>query len=131
MPIVNENDISTTAEQLFGDNDQLSSHITHYTNSGLLVLLSDIDGYYDDNPHENPDAKIIKTINEIEKEKLNEEHTPNNEFATGGIVTKLKAAQYLMTKKREMFLCSGYDLTTIKQYLLEGKHEKGTLFKAK
>jgi len=131
LPIVNENDISTTEDQLFGDNDQLSSHITHYTNSDLLVLLSDIDGYYNANPHENPDAKIIKNIHTIDKEKLNEKHTPNNEFATGGIVTKLKAGQYLIDNNREMFLCSGYDLTTIKKFLLEDIHEKGTLFSAK
>ncbi|HIP29159.1 MAG TPA: glutamate 5-kinase [Sulfurovum sp.] len=131
LPIVNENDISTTEDQLFGDNDQLSSHIAHYTNSDLLVLLSDIDGYYDANPSENPQAKIIKHIHAIDEKKLNEKHTPNNKFATGGIVTKLKAAQYLMDKNREMFLCSGYDLTTISNYLLDGIHEKGTLFSSK
>ncbi|MCF6244436.1 MAG: glutamate 5-kinase [Sulfurovum sp.] len=131
LPIVNENDISTTEDQLFGDNDQLSSHIAHYTNSDLLVLLSDIDGYYDANPHENPDAKILKHVTSIDDKKLEEKHTPNNQFATGGIVTKLKAAQYLMSKNRKMFLCSGYDLETIGDYLLEGIHEKGTLFSSK
>jgi len=128
LPIVNENDISTTEDQLFGDNDQLSSHIAHYTNSDLLVLLSDIDGYYDANPNDNPKAKIIKHVHTIDEKKLEEKHTPNNKFATGGIVTKLKAAQYLMNKNRKMFLCSGYDLTTISDYLLEDTHEKGTLF---
>ncbi|MFC5049257.1 glutamate 5-kinase [Rubritalea spongiae] len=131
LPIVNENDISTTEDQLFGDNDQLSSHITHYTNSDLLVLLSDIDGYYDDNPSKNPKAKIIKDVHSIDPDKLTEEHTPNNKFATGGIVTKLKAAQYLMNRNRQMFLCSGYDLTTIHQFVLEGVHEKGSLFSRK
>ncbi|MGJ8673948.1 glutamate 5-kinase [Rubritalea sp.] len=128
LPIVNENDISTTEDQLFGDNDQLASHITHYTNSDLLVLLSDIDGYYDDNPSKNPDAKIIKEVHSIDAAKLMEDHTPNNKFATGGIVTKLKAAQYLMNRNRQMFLCSGYDLSTIKDYVLDGVHEKGSLF---
>jgi len=131
LPIVNENDISTTEDQLFGDNDQLSSHIAHYTNSDLLVLLSDIDGYYDANPRDNPEAKILKCVDSIDSAKLEEKHTPNNQFATGGIVTKLKAAQYLMDKKREMFLCSGYDLSTIEEYLLEDIHEKGTLFSSK
>ncbi|MEA3314451.1 MAG: glutamate 5-kinase [Campylobacterota bacterium] len=131
LPIVNENDISTTIEQLFGDNDQLSSHITHYTNSDLLILLSDVDGYYDLNPHEHTDAKIIKHIYSINDEKLQEEHTPNNEFATGGIVTKLKAGQYLIDKNRKMFLCSGYDLATVKKFILENIHENGTLFSKK
>jgi len=128
LPIVNENDITTTPDQLFGDNDQLSAYVTHYTNAGLLVILSDIDGYFDSNPRENPEAKIRKFVSEIEEEELNQEHTPNSKFATGGIVTKLKAAEYIMSKNREMFLCSGYDLTAAREFLMEGKHNKGTLF---
>jgi glutamate 5-kinase len=128
LPIVNENDITTTPDQLFGDNDQLSAYVTHYTNADLLVILSDIDGYFDSNPRENPEAKLRKIVSEIEEEELNQEHTPNSKFATGGIVTKLKAAEYIMRKNREMFLCNGYNLTTAREFLLEGKHNKGTLF---
>jgi len=128
LPIVNENDITTTPDQLFGDNDQLSAYVTHYTNADLLVILSDIDGYFDSNPRENPEAKIRKVVSEIEEEELNQEHTPNSKFATGGIVTKLKAAEYIMSKNREMFLCNGFDLTAAREFLMEGKHDKGTLF---
>jgi len=128
LPIVNENDISTTPDQLFGDNDQLSAHITYYCGADLLVILSDIDGYYDDNPKDNPNAKIRKVVTQIKKDELSQAHTPNSKFATGGIVTKLKAADYIISKKREMFLCSGYDLTTAREFLLEGLHNKGTLF---
>jgi len=128
LPIINENDISTTPEQLFGDNDQLSAHVAHYTNSDILIILSDIDGYYDDNPKINKNAKIRKVVTKIENEELNQEHSPNNEFATGGIVTKLKAANYMMEHNREMFLCSGFDLSTAKQFLFEDNYEKGTLF---
>ena len=128
LPIINENDISTTPEQLFGDNDQLSAHVAHYTNSDILIILSDIDGYYDDNPKINKNAKIRKLVTKIEEKELNQEHSPNNEFATGGIVTKLKAANYMMEHNREMFLCSGFDLTTAKQFLFEENYEKGTLF---
>ena len=132
LPILNENDISTTPEQLFGDNDQLSAHVTHHTNSDLLVILSDIDGYYDSDPSTNKNAKMHKVIKEISKESLDADHTPTNEFATGGIVTKLKAAEFLMDKKREMFLCSGYDLESAKEFLLrKGKYSKGTLFTSK
>jgi glutamate 5-kinase len=131
LPIVNENDISTTPEQVFGDNDQLSAHVAYYTNADLLVILSDIDGYYDSNPHENKDAKLLKVVNDIPDEALKETHTPNNEFATGGIVTKLKAAKYLMDRGSKMFLCSGYDLSAARDFLLEGKHNKGTLFTRK
>lgn len=128
LPIVNENDISTTAEQVFGDNDQLSAHVTHHTESDILVILSDIDGYYDLNPSTHKDAKMIKIINEISKEALDEKHTPSNNFATGGIVTKLKAAKYLMNKGREMFLCSGYNLASVKEFLSKNTYDKGTLF---
>ena len=128
LPIVNENDISTTPDQLFGDNDQLSAHITYHTGADLLVVLSDIDGYYDSNPRDNPEAKIKKIVTEIEKEELEQEHTPNSQFATGGIVTKLKAAQFLMDTNQKMFLCSGYDLTTAYEFIMDGIHNKGTLF---
>ncbi|MEA3554564.1 MAG: glutamate 5-kinase [Campylobacterota bacterium] len=128
LPIVNENDISTTPDQLFGDNDQLSAHVAHYTNADVLVILSDIDGYYDKNPSEHKDAKLQKIVNEITDKELNQDFTPNSEFATGGIVTKLKAAQYIMSKNRDMFLCSGYDLQGARDYLIDGVHNKGTLF---
>ena len=130
LPIVNENDISSTPEQLFGDNDQLAARVAHHTKSDLLVILSDIDGYYDSNPNENPDAKILKEVTRLTQEELQASHSPNDEFATGGIVTKLVAADFLMHKGRQMFLCSGFDLTTAYEYLMDGIHNKGTLFKA-
>ena len=128
LPIVNENDISTTPEQLFGDNDQLSAHVAHYTNSDTLIILSDIDGYYTENPKINAEAKIHKVIHSIKDEELSQEHTPNNEFATGGIVTKLKAANYMLERNRKMFLCNGYDLTSVRDFLFGNDYAKGTLF---
>ena len=131
LPIVNENDITTTSEQLFGDNDQLSAHVAHHTNSDMLIILSDIDGYYDKNPAEFDDAKIISHLSSISEESLGAKHTPTHEFATGGIVTKLKAADYLIGKGRKMFLCSGFDLSTAEEFLLKGRQtKKGTLFSA-
>ena len=67
----------------------------------------------------------------LSESELAASHSPNDEFATGGIVTKLKAAEFLMQKGRDMFLCSGFDLTTVHEYLLEDIHNKGTLFKSK
>jgi glutamate 5-kinase len=131
LPIVNENDISTTPEQLFGDNDQLSAHVAHYTNADVLIVLSDIDGYYEENPKINPNAKIRKIVTHIKDEELTQEHSPNNEFATGGIVTKLKAAQYLINHDKEMFLCSGFNLETAKEFLFHDNYTKGTLFSSK
>ena len=131
LPIVNENDISSTPEQLFGDNDQLSAHVTHALNARMLVILSDIDGYYDKNPKDSADAKIFKVLHELPKEALEQNATPNDEFATGGIVTKLKAADFILSHGRKMFLSSGFDLSYTEEYLLEGKHTLGTLFEAK
>ena len=128
LPVVNENDITTISEQVFGDNDQLAAHVTHHTNSEMLVILSDIDGYYDKNPSTHDDARMISHIKEIPEEALDQSHTPSNEFATGGIVTKLMAAKFLMNKGRKMFLCSGYDLSTAEEYLLDGIQSKGTFF---
>jgi len=131
IPVVNENDISSTPEQLFGDNDQLAARVAHHTNSDLLVILSDIDGYYDSNPRENPDAKILKEVNSISEDELQASYTPNNEFASGGIVTKLIAADFLINRKKDMFLCSGFDLSTAYDFLINGNPVKGTLFRAK
>ena len=128
IPIVNENDISSTPEQLFGDNDQLSANVAIATKAVLLVILSDIEGYYNKNPSDFPDAKIHKVVHEIPEKALNDVTTPNNPFATGGIVTKLKAADFLMKKGKSMFLCNGFDLSAAESFLLEGNHQSGTLF---
>lgn len=131
VPIINENDMTATEELVFGDNDQLSAYVTNYFNANLLVILSDIDGYYDKNPHEFKDAKLQKIVNVIKKEQLEESHSANSEFATGGIVTKLKAADFLIKNNKNMFLTSGFDLTYVKDFLLHNKHNVGTLFKPK
>ena len=129
LPIINENDVTSIEELVFGDNDQLSAHVTHRFEADLLVILSDIDGYYDDDPRTNTAAKMLSTVDSISEEELAMSHVPNNEFATGGIVTKLKSAAFLLSHDREMFLASGFDLHDIRNYLLEGKHTGGTHFK--
>ncbi|MCW8895569.1 glutamate 5-kinase [Sulfurimonas sp.] len=131
LPIVNENDITSTPEQLFGDNDTLSATVTYATGADLLVILSDIDGYYDKNPSEHKDAKLFKTIDTIPDGALDEESSPGNEFATGGIVTKLKAADFLMKRGGKMFLCNGFDLDSAESYLLNSEHNLGTVFMPK
>ena len=128
IPIVNENDATSTKELEVGDNDQLSAYITKNTDSNMLIILSDIDAYYESDPRENKDAKILKIVNEIPKEELQKNPTPNNVFATGGIVTKLKAAKYLLDSNKEMFLASGFDLKDVRSYMLDSKHLCGTLF---
>jgi glutamate 5-kinase len=70
-----------------------------------------------------------KIVNYINPEDLEMVHTPNSEFATGGIVTKLKAANFLLQKNKMMYLSSGFDLTNAYDFLLDGNHKSGTLFK--
>lgn len=128
LPIVNENDITSTPEQLFGDNDQLSANVAYATDADLLVILSDIDGYYDKNPAEHKDAKIYPIVNALEPKALEAKTTPNSDFATGGIVTKLKAADFLLNHGKRMLLCNGFDLSAAKSYLEDGVHTLGTIF---
>lgn len=128
IPIINENDVIAT-EELIGDNDQLAAYITHYFKADILVILTDIDGYYDKNPREFSDAKIQKIINEISQDELEKKPSANSKFATGGIVTKLKAADFLMQKDIPMYLTSGFDLTNAYDFLVDNNHKSGTIFK--
>jgi glutamate 5-kinase len=131
IPIVNENDATATDELVLGDNDQLSAYMTKHTGSDMLIILSDIDAYYDKDPRAHSDAKVLKVVNSIEKAELEKDVTPNNVFATGGIVTKLKAASYLLDSSIDMFLASGFDLDDVKSFMLDNIHIGGTLFTAK
>ncbi len=128
VPIINENDVTATDELVFGDNDQLSAHVTYYFDAEMLVILSDIDSYYDKDPNRFEDAAPLKTVYDIPPQKLEAECTPNTSFATGGIVTKLKAADFLMQRGRMMFLASGFDLSDAYSFLIERRHRGGTLF---
>ncbi|MBL0721902.1 MAG: glutamate 5-kinase [Sulfurovum sp.] len=128
VPIINENDATTTEELVFGDNDRLSAHVAHYFNAEMLVILSDIDAYYNKDPNKYIDAVVYKTVKEINPKELEADHTPNNDFATGGIVTKLESADFLLNHNKEMFLASGFDLSDIYSFLIDKVHKGGTLF---
>jgi len=129
IPIVNENDATATQELEMGDNDQLSAYVAHNFNADLLVILSDIDAYYTKDPRAHDDAEVLKVVNTIKPEELERKVTPNSSFATGGIVTKLKAASYLLANDSQMYLASGFDLSDAKSFLLDNTHNGGTLFK--
>ena len=128
VPIINENDVIATEELEFGDNDQLSAYVAENFNAELLVILSDIDALYDKNPREFDDAVVRKEVSVILQEELNAPTTANNEFATGGIVTKLKAAHFLLNNGKKMFLATGFGLDDAQSFLLDGVQKGGTLF---
>lgn len=131
LPIINENDVIATDELVFGDNDQLAAHVAYHFKADMLAILSDIDGYYNKNPREFNDAVLQKNVYEISPEALEMKHSANSEFATGGIVTKLKAADFLMKRDIPMYLSSGFDLTNAYDFLVDGNHKSGTIFQAK
>jgi glutamate 5-kinase len=95
----------------------------------MLILLSDIDGYYTKDPRVYSDATMRKIVNSIDKSELEATDTPNHSFATGGIVTKLKAGDFLLKRDKEMFMASGFDLKDIRSYLLNNIQLGGTLFR--
>jgi len=128
VPIINENDTVAIDELRFGDNDQLSAHSTYHFGANLLVILSDIDGYYTANPREDKSATIRRHIEDITESELSQDVTPNSPFATGGIVTKLKAGKYLIDRGLNMFLSSGFKLENVESLLLKGSYRKGSLF---
>jgi len=129
VPIINENDVIATEELEFGDNDQLSAYVAENFNAELLVILSDIDALYDKDPHKFDDAVVRKEVSALTEEELTAPTTANNEFATGGIVTKLKAADFLLKHNKEVFLATGFGLEDVKSFLLDGVQKGGTLFR--
>ena len=128
LPIINENDATATAEIVYGDNDRLSADAALCFDADMLVMLSDIDGYYDSNPNENKNAKIRPVVNTINKAEIASAGGAGSEHGTGGIATKLMAASMLLAQGKKMFLASGFDLSAVRSFLLDGKQNGGTIF---
>ena len=109
LPIINENDTISTEEIAVGDNDTLSAVVAATTRAELLILLSDIDGLYDSDPHKNPDAKLIHEVSEIDEKILSLAGGSGSELGTGGMVTKLHAAQIATEAGCEMVIANGWN----------------------
>ena len=93
VPIINENDTLAVDEIKVGDNDTLASLIVPAVNADMVILVSDIDGLYDDNPHVNKNAKLIKNVDGITAEIENMAKDATSKVGTGGMITKIKAAK--------------------------------------
>ena len=129
VPIVNENDTVSTHEIQFGDNDRLSAIVAALIGADLLILLSDIDGLYSDDPRKNPNAKFIGLVEEITPDLLAMgKATSGSDVGTGGMSAKLAAARIATDSGSDMIIANGENVEVI-QELMEGK-EKGTLFMA-
>lgn len=130
LPIINENDATATAEIVYGDNDRLSADAAICFEAEILIMLSDIDGYYDSNPSENKNAKIRPVVKSISEDEIKATSGAGSEHGTGGIATKLIAAQMVMEHEIDMFLASGFDLGAVRSFLLKHEQNGGTLFQA-
>lgn len=129
VPIVNENDTVSTHEIQFGDNDRLSAIVAALISADLLILLSDIDGLYTDDPHVNPEARFIDVVEEITPELMAMgKDTAGSDVGTGGMAAKLEAARIATDSGSDMVITNAADVEVI-QRVMDG-NAKGTLFKA-
>lgn len=129
IPIVNENDTISTYEIKFGDNDTLSAIVAALIGADLLVLLSDIDGLFTDDPRENPQAKFIDLVENLDDHYMQmAKESTGSQVGTGGMATKLEAARISTGAGADMVIANGKDFRIIHK-IIEGKPE-GTLFLA-
>ena len=128
IPIVNENDTIATAEIKYGDNDRLASRVAQITDADTLVLLSDVDGLYTKNPKLFKDAKLIKKVENFNKDLKNINFKGINEFGSGGMNTKIEAAKICQLSGCNMIIASGLHLNPIDRII---KQNNFTLFISK
>lgn len=107
LPIINENDTVSVRELTFGDNDMLSALVSGFMRADQLIILTDVNGFYDANPHENPSANKIKFLNEITDEMLSFTDDSGSKVGTGGMKSKLLAAKTALSVGVPVFVGQG------------------------
>ena len=129
IPVVNENDTVATYEIEIGDNDTLSAIVAALVDADLLILLSDIDGLYTDDPRKNPDAKFIDEVKELTPELMEMgKASTGSGVGTGGMSTKLIAAKIATSSGADMIIANSEDIGVLHR-IMNGK-TVGTLFAA-
>ena len=130
IPVVNENDSVATYEIKFGDNDSLSAIVASIVKADMLILLSDIDGLYSDDPRKNPKAEFISEVDDLTDEyfEMGKEST-GSDSGTGGMSTKLQAAKIATSCGIDMVITSAKDVKVIHK-IISGK-DIGTVFRSK
>lgn len=126
IPIVNENDTISTHEIEFGDNDTLSAVVAAMVGADLLILMSDIDGLYTDDPNTNENARFIEYVPRIDKQLYDMAKGAGSDFGTGGMVTKIDAARIATDAGCDMIIANGHDFRIIHD-IMNGD-TLGTLF---
>ena len=129
IPVVNENDTISTFEIKFGDNDTLSAIVASLIGADLLILLSDIDGLFSDNPRTNPDAEFISIVEKIDDKIINMgKAETGSSIGTGGMNTKIHAAQIVTKSGADMIIANSDDIHILHR-IMDGR-DFGTLFVA-
>ena len=120
VPVVNENDTTATTEIKYGDNDRLAARVSQIISADCLILLSDVDGLYTDNPKKNKETKLIKIVNKIDENIIKYATRAENLFGSGGMKTKIDAAKICQLSGCHMVIANGNYKNPIKK-ILEGK----------
>ena len=123
VPIVNENDTTATTEIKYGDNDRLAARVSQIISADCLILLSDVDGLYTDNPKKNKKTKFIKTVKEIDENIKKYATRTENMYGSGGMKTKIDAAKICQLSGCYMAIANGNFINPIKKVI---KNEKCT-----
>jgi glutamate 5-kinase len=129
LPILNENDTIATDEIVIGDNDTLAAIVAESVKADLLVLLSDIDGLYTADPHADPNAKLIPLVHKIDERIMALAGVSSTALGTGGMVTKLRAAEICLACGCDMVIANGHNPELLYD-ILEGR-QVGTKFTEK
>ncbi|MBR3949111.1 MAG: glutamate 5-kinase [Oscillospiraceae bacterium] len=129
LPIINENDTVATDEIVIGDNDTLAAKVAQSINADLLILLSDIDGLYTADPHKDPNAVLLHKVTRIDQSILDLAGVSSTKQGTGGMVTKLHAAEICLSCGCDMVIANGSNPANL-YAILDGK-EVGTTFTGK
>ena len=128
IPVVNEND-TVAIDELeleLGENDSLAAQVGIFSHADMLIILSDIDGFYDGNPKDNPDAKLIPEVHEINDDIRSLAGGAGSGLGTGGMITKINAAEIAMNAGMDMAILNGKN-PNILYDLFDGK-KVGTIF---
>ena len=128
IPIVNENDTIATSEIKYGDNDRLASRVAQITNADTLVLLSDVNGLYSKNPKLFKDAKLIKKVENFNKDLKHINLKGMNKFGSGGMNTKIEAAKICQLSGCDMIIANGLYLNPIDRIFKKNEY---TIFTSK
>lgn len=120
VPVINENDTVATEEIVIGDNDTLAARVAESVGAQMLILLSDIDGLYTADPHADPSARLLPVVHRVDEDIKKLAGVSSTPQGTGGMVTKLRAAEICLDCGCEMVIANGNNPAALYD-IVEGK----------